>query len=75
MGLIAGLIARSLLKRPGGLIGCLVTGCIGATVGGWLGDLLFNRGLGSFFSLWSWALAIGGSVLVLWLYGKITGRK
>lgn len=75
MGLIAGAIAKSLLKQEGGWVSSLVVGVIGALVGGWIGDLVFNRGLSSFFSLWSWALAIGGSVLVLWLYMKLSAKR
>ncbi len=75
MGLIAGAIAKSLLKQEGGWGSSLVVGVVGALVGGWIGDFVFNKGVGSFFSLWSWALAIGGSVLVLWLYTKFSGRR
>ena len=53
----------------------LLTGAAGAIVGGWIGELIFNRGTGGFFSLWSWVLAIGGSLLVLWVYGKVTAKK
>ena len=47
----------------------------GTTVGGWIGAVLFDRGITGFFSLWSWLLAIVGAVLVLWIYNLITGRK
>lgn len=75
MGLIAGTVAKSILKESGGWISSLVVGVVGATVGGWIGSALFDKSIGNFFSLWSWLLAIGGSVLVLWLYGLITRRK
>ncbi len=32
-------------------------------MGGWIGSAIFDRGLTGFFSLWSWLLAIGGSLL------------
>ncbi len=75
MGLIAGAIAKAILKGRGGWLTSLVTGLVGGVVGGWIGNALFDHGVTSFFSLWSWALAIGGSVLVLWLYGLVVGRR
>ena len=75
MGLIAGTIAKAILKERGGWLSSLVTGLVGGVVGGWIGSALFDRGVTGFFSPWSWLLAIGGSVLVLWLYGLIVRRK
>jgi uncharacterized membrane protein YeaQ/YmgE (transglycosylase-associated protein family) len=75
MGLIAGAIAKSILKERGGWLSSLITGLIGGVVGGWIGSAVFDRGVTGFFSLWSWLLAIGGSVLVLWIYGLIQGRR
>ena len=75
MGLIAGAVAKAILKRQGGWISALLTGLAGGVVGGWIGSLVFDRGMASFFSPWSWLLAIGGSVLVLWIYGLITRPK
>lgn len=75
MGLIAGAIAKAILKERGGWISSLITGLVGAVVGGWIGNMVFDHGVTGFFSLWSWVLAIGGSVLVLWLYGLITRRR
>ncbi|MDR1768910.1 MAG: GlsB/YeaQ/YmgE family stress response membrane protein [Propionibacteriaceae bacterium] len=74
MGLVAGLIARAILKEQGGWLSSLVVGCLGAVVGGWIGDVAFNRGSLSFWSLGSWLLAIGGSVLVLWGWSKLSRR-
>lgn len=75
MGLIAGAIAKAILKTSGGWLSSLVVGVIGALVGGWIGGTFLGHDINHFFSLWSWGLAIGGSVLVLWLYGLITGKK
>jgi uncharacterized membrane protein YeaQ/YmgE (transglycosylase-associated protein family) len=75
MGLIAGAIAKSILKANGGWISSLVIGLIGGVVGGWIGSALFDRGVTSFFSPWSWLLAIGGSVLVLWIYNLIQRKR
>lgn len=77
LGLIAGAIARLILpgKQGGGWIATLVLGVIGALIGGWLGSIIFNVGVDKFFSLSSWLLAIGGSLIVLLIWGMITGRS
>jgi uncharacterized membrane protein YeaQ/YmgE (transglycosylase-associated protein family) len=72
-GLIAGAIAKFLMpgKAPGGIILTIVLGIIGAIVGGFIGTLL---GFGdiSGFDLRSLLLAVGGGVLLLFLYGLVT---
>ncbi len=77
LGLIAGAIARLILpgRQPGGWIMTLILGVIGAVLGGWLGSLLFDRGLEEFWSLQTWLLAIGGAIIVLLIYGAIVGRR
>ncbi|MBC9953220.1 MULTISPECIES: GlsB/YeaQ/YmgE family stress response membrane protein [unclassified Leucobacter] len=77
LGLIAGAIAKAILpgKQGGGWFATLILGVIGAMVGGWLGSLLFNADIDKFWSLSSWALAIAGSIIVLLIWGLITGRK
>ena len=77
LGLIAGALAKLILpgKQGGGWLITLLLGVIGALLGGWLGGLLFNAPLQDFFSLLTWLLAIGGSILVLLIYGFIVGRK
>ncbi len=77
LGLIAGAIAKLILpgKQGGGWFVTLLLGVVGALLGGWLGGLLFNINLEGFFSWQSWLLAIGGSIIVLLVYGLITGRK
>ncbi len=76
LGLIAGAIAKAILpgRQGGGWIATLVLGVVGAIVGGWLGSLLFGADIGEFFSLETWLLAIGGSIVVLLIYGLIVGR-
>ncbi|WP_193598192.1 GlsB/YeaQ/YmgE family stress response membrane protein [Microbacterium sp. YJN-G] len=76
LGLIAGAIAKLILpgKQGGGWIVTLLLGVVGAILGGWLGGLLFGANLEEFWSLESWLLAIGGSIIVLLIYGLIVGR-
>ncbi|MEJ1090794.1 GlsB/YeaQ/YmgE family stress response membrane protein [Microbacterium istanbulense] len=76
LGLIAGAIAKLILpgKQGGGWFITLILGVVGALLGGRLGSLLFNVELGSFFNLTTWLLAIGGSIVVLLIYGLVAGR-
>lgn len=77
LGLIAGAIAKAILpgKQGGGIFITLLLGVVGAFLGGWLGSMIFNAPLGDFFSLQTWLLAIGGSIIVLLVYGLITKRS
>lgn len=77
LGLIAGAIAKAILpgRQGGGWLITLILGVIGAFVGGWLGSLLFDVPLGEFFSISTWLLAIGGSILVLLVYGALSNRR
>jgi uncharacterized membrane protein YeaQ/YmgE (transglycosylase-associated protein family) len=77
LGLLAGAIAKLILpgKNGGGWVITLVLGVVGALLGGFLGSLLFNAPLQDFFSIQTWLLAIGGSIIVLVIYGALTGRR
>ncbi len=77
LGLIAGAIAKAILpgRQGGGWIVTLLLGVVGAMLGGWLGSLIFGASLEDFWSLQTWLLAIGGSIVVLLIYGLIVGRK
>jgi len=77
LGLIAGAIAKLILpgKQGGGWLITLLLGVVGALLGGFLGSVLFNAPLEDFFSIQTWLLAIGGSIIVLLIYGLIVGRR
>ena len=77
LGLIAGAIAKAILpgRQGGGWIATLVLGVIGALLGGWIGGALFGVDFSGFFSIESWLIAIVGAVVVLFVYGLITGRS
>ena len=77
LGLIAGALAKLLLpgNQGGGWFLTLLLGVVGAMLGGWLGSILFNANLDEFWSFQTWLLAIGGSVIVLLLWGLLFGRK
>ncbi len=77
LGLIAGAIAKAILpgRQGGGWIATLLLGVVGAMLGGWLGSMIFNADMNEFWSLESWLLAIGGSIVVLLIYGLIVGGR
>lgn len=77
LGLIAGAIAKAILpgRQGGGWLVTLLLGVVGAILGGWLGSVLFGVGLENFWDLSTWLLAIGGSIIVLLIWGLITGRN
>ena len=71
-GLIAGFLAKFLMpgKAPGGMIATILLGIVGAVVGGFPGTFLRFRDL-SGFDLRSMALAVGGGIVVLLLFGLV----
>ena len=75
-GLIAGAIAKWIMpgKGPGGIILTIVPGIVGAVVGGFIGTQV---GFGdiSGFDLRSMLLAVGGGVLLLFIYGLLTRAR
>lgn len=72
MGLIVGVLAKWIMpgKDPGGFIITILIGIAGAFVGGFIGSLL---GLGKVtgFNLGSLLLAVGGAILLLFVYRKV----
>jgi uncharacterized membrane protein YeaQ/YmgE (transglycosylase-associated protein family) len=69
LGLLAGAVAKAILPGddPGGMIVTMVIGIVGAIIGGLIGEWVGFGGLGSFFDLRTWVLAVAGSVLLLLL--------
>jgi uncharacterized membrane protein YeaQ/YmgE (transglycosylase-associated protein family) len=75
-GLVAGAIAKWIMpgKGPGGILLTILLGIIGAVVGGWIGTQL-GLGTVSEFDLRSMLLAVGGGVVVLFIYGLVTKAR
>ncbi len=70
LGLIAGGIAKAI-----GCMATIVLGVIGAVVGGWIGSRVFHVGIDRFWSLSTWGLAVLGSVILLFVWGLVTGHR
>jgi len=75
-GLIAGAIAKAIRPGadPGGWIVTIIIGILGAVVGGWIGTML-GWGDVNGFNFRSFLLAIGGALLLLWIYSMVTRRR
>src|SRR4029453_15243260 len=68
LGLIAGVIAKSLLggRAQHGVIVTILIGIAGALLGGWAASKFFGiAATGGFFDLSTWIIAIIGSVVLL----------
>ena len=72
LGLIVGALAKWIMpgKDPGGIFVTILLGIAGAVVGGWLGTIIgFGKVTG--FDFRSLVIAVGGAVLLLFVYRKI----
>jgi uncharacterized membrane protein YeaQ/YmgE (transglycosylase-associated protein family) len=76
-GAIAGAIAKLLMpgRDPGGFIITVLLGIAGAVLGGYIGNALWGSTGASDWSIGSFALAIGGAILLLALYRLFVGRR
>ncbi|MCL1923314.1 MAG: GlsB/YeaQ/YmgE family stress response membrane protein [Propionibacteriaceae bacterium] len=77
IGAIVGSIARVLLpgRINGGFITSMTFGVAGALVGGLLAEKFFKISMGTFFDIRSWLISLGGAVIVIVVWGFITGRN
>lgn len=77
LGLIAGAIAKAVHKgeEPGGLLGTLAVGVLGALLGGLIASAAGIGGIGSFFSIGTWLIAIGGALLLLVVFNAVVSRS
>lgn len=77
LGLIIGAIAKAVMpgSDPGGILITMAIGILGALLGGVIGSAIFGGGLGDFFDLRTWLLALLGSVILLAGYRMVTGRR
>ena len=77
LGLVAGAIAKTVLPGddPGGIIVTMIIGIVGAILGGFLAQVLFNRDtVNEFFDVSTWLTAIIWAILLLVVYRMVAGR-
>jgi uncharacterized membrane protein YeaQ/YmgE (transglycosylase-associated protein family) len=77
LGLLAGGIAKFLMpgKDPGGCVITMVIGVVGALLGGWLSTLLGFGGLSGALDWRNLVIAILGSLVLLFIYRLVSGRR
>ncbi|MDD7920263.1 GlsB/YeaQ/YmgE family stress response membrane protein [Actinomycetospora callitridis] len=77
LGLVVGALAKLIMPGddPGGVIVTGLLGVVGALLGGFVGRALFGAGLGEFFDLRTWVLALVGALIVLGVYRLVTRRR
>ena len=76
LGLIVGALAKLIMPGDdrGGIVVTALLGIVGALLGGFIGRALFGGGLGDFFDLRTWVLALIGSLIVLGIYRLVARR-
>jgi uncharacterized membrane protein YeaQ/YmgE (transglycosylase-associated protein family) len=76
IGLIAGVLAKYVVpgEGPGGIVGDLVVGVIGAFIGGWVFNQFGHVGYDG-FTWWSILVAFVGAVILLFILRAVSGRR
>jgi len=77
-GLIAGVIAKFL--KPGadsqGWVATIIIGIIGSVVGGFLGNVIFGKGVtNEIFSFYNMGMSVVGAIIVLYAYNAIAKKS
>ncbi|WP_072377095.1 GlsB/YeaQ/YmgE family stress response membrane protein [Hyphomicrobium sp. NDB2Meth4] len=75
VGLIAGWLAEQISGREDGLLANLVIGIIGALVGGFVFGRLVGLSYSEGINLATIAIATGGAVLFLFIFGMMPHRR
>ena len=77
VGLVAGAIAKAVHRgdEPGGLLGTFVVGLVGAVAGGLIASVVGIGTIGSFLSLGTWLIAVGGALLLLLVIYDALSRR
>lgn len=77
IGFLGGAIAKAIMpgKQGGGFWMTSLLGIIGAFVGGLLGQFLTGDRFDKIFSISGLITSIVGALIVLFIYGKVAGKK
>src|SRR5947209_3510148 len=76
VGILAGFLAKAVVpgEGPGGVLGDLVIGIVGAIIGGWIMHSVGRAGATG-IDLWSIFVAFVGAVVLLLILRAVTGRR
>ena len=78
IGIVAGALAKMVVpgEGPGGIVGDLIIGILGALVGGFIFNMFGNAGASANMGyLWSTLVAFIGSVVLLFIFRAVTTRR
>jgi uncharacterized membrane protein YeaQ/YmgE (transglycosylase-associated protein family) len=78
-GLLAGVVAKFIGKQPGrsdpmGIVFTILLGIAGAVIGGFVASQVFSLDINT-FSLAGFAVAVGGALLLLFLYRLVMSTR
>jgi uncharacterized membrane protein YeaQ/YmgE (transglycosylase-associated protein family) len=75
-GIIVGAVARWIVpgEGPGGILGDLIVGIVGAVLGGWIYSFFGHYGVTG-FNFGSFICAVIGAVVLLWIIRAFSGRR
>ena len=72
IGGLAGWIANMIMKTDGSLVKNIVTGIVGALIGGFVMSFF---GAAGFTNLWSFLVALIGSIILIAVINLLTGKR
>jgi uncharacterized membrane protein YeaQ/YmgE (transglycosylase-associated protein family) len=74
--MIAGFLAKFVVpgEGPGGVLGDLVIGVVGALLGGWIFGLFGHSGITG-INIYSIVVALVGAVVLLFIARMVSGRR
>jgi uncharacterized membrane protein YeaQ/YmgE (transglycosylase-associated protein family) len=75
LGAIAGFLANMIVGGREGLIGTVILGVIGAVVGGYIAQALFNKGDVTGVNIESIVISVIGAIVVLFVWRAFTRRR
>lgn len=74
IGGLAGWVANMIMKTDGGLVKNIVVGIVGALIGGFIMSFFGAAGFTG-FNIWSFIVALIGSVVLIWVINLLTRSK
>ncbi|MGR4064189.1 MAG: GlsB/YeaQ/YmgE family stress response membrane protein [Vulcanimicrobiaceae bacterium] len=76
VGVVAGFLARFVVpgEGPGGILGDLIVGVVGAVLGGWIFNLFGHMGATG-INLYSILVAFVGAVVLLFIVRALSGSR
>jgi uncharacterized membrane protein YeaQ/YmgE (transglycosylase-associated protein family) len=75
LGAIAGFLANMLVGGKEGLIATIILGIVGAVVGGYLAQAIFNKGDVTGVNIESIVISVVGAIIVLFVYRAVTKNR